>query len=177
MKQNLANRLAAGGFWAMQIAQLSVEVAHELSEHGHTIPIGSGSDTEVFITCGVGAFNQVVNVYMPDNLKINAQIKFMACFDKYGMSISQDEWRLLMESSEYRRIAVWHSNSGDAHVSTIWTGMDIHECKPPHIFETVVVHIDGHRKPHITKKISSHTIAEADQLHQYIVEQVKAGKL
>lgn len=180
MKQNLANRLAAGGFWALQIGWLSVEVADHLKSEGTTVPIGSGSPTEVLTVCTLGAFEHFVNVHM-DDMRMNVKVKFEEpspkLYDKYCQEITREQWAKLHQHPTYDRIALWHSDSEHRHVSTIWTGLDENHCEPPHIFETMVVHVHGQNQGHIARVFKTRNLAEARAAHHEAVALVKAGRL
>lgn len=75
MQQNLANRLAAGGVWALKIAEVSIELQSRLLGDGRILP-GNPSPYEVYMTCGVGSFEHVVNTYLPDGYVLRMNLSF-----------------------------------------------------------------------------------------------------
>jgi hypothetical protein len=180
MKDNLANRLAAGGFWAIRIASMSVEVAGFLREQGATVPIGSGSDAEVFVMCGMEAFKYFCNANMDvGRIGFQAQMSQVdnpQMYDKNCRPISREHWVQLQQDANYKRVGMWRNDTGDIHVSTVWTGIDPNGCAVAHIFETLVVRMsmDG---PRITNVFRTRDLPEALTAHTRVVTLIKDGQL
>lgn len=176
MKQNFANRLAGGGFWALTVAQLSVGVAGTLREQGIQPPIGSGSDSEVFVVCGLGAFNHVVNDFMPEGYKVQVTatpVRQPCMRDRAGRLITPAHWRLLQAHDSYGRIGLWENAAGDRHVSTIWTGLDMGDGR---IFETILVGPSSKAEHDILRCLRTRSETEARGAHVLMVNAVKQGE-
>jgi len=167
MKQNFSNRLAAGGYWALVIAEMSRQAGDMLRERGLTVPIADGEPYQVYITCGVGAFNHVVNQYMPRGMKLNAVLEFTKLYDRKGQQITMERWQELQNDRAYSRVAMW--SNGSRSVATLWTGGC--DCPKHHLFDTVVL---GGDHPHV---IRSSTELEALDVHHALVAAVMSGRL
>jgi hypothetical protein len=177
MKQNLANRLAAGGFWAIQVAMHGVEVSRYMHERGLKVPIGDGSEIAVLSHVGVEMFQFFCNAHM-DNIQMRVEMQRVPqAYDKYGRPITAEQWQALMNDHAYKRIGLWANADSSTHVSTIWTGVDTNGCARPHIFETMVVKQNEHGVPHISYKARASTIPEAIEVHKHVVRLVEAGQL
>jgi hypothetical protein len=175
MKQNLANRLAGGGFWAIRMGLLSVEVSQRMAEDGIAVPIGNGSAPEVFVTCAVDAFQYFCNANMDGvgRMAVNVQAVTQAAtqrYDKYCRPISLEQWSVLVDDLEYRRVGMWSSDGW--YVSTIWTGVDPNGCEQPHIFESMVVAMTS-EGPRIRHVFRYHNIGEATMGHAQIVHMIR----
>ena len=146
MKQNLANRLAGGGFWAIQTALMCVEGVHEMRERGIPGPAVNLSDTQIFVSAALNAFNLFVNVNM-DNVRMNVDVQVrpdVQFRNKYSQPITEEVWQGLQRDPDYKWIAKWQN--GLENVYTVWTGVDGNGCQPPHIFATAVIRfIDGQK--------------------------------
>lgn len=177
MKQNLANRLAAGGFWAIQMGVLSVEITRRMREDGLAPPVGSGSDTEVFVACSVDAFQMFCNINMDTGrMAVNFEQVVAAArgpqmYDKACRPITLEQWSALQEDINYKRVALWEHNGW--HVSTVWTGVDANGCADPHIFESLVVSVDAQHGPRIRHIFRYHNIHEAALGHNQIVNMIR----
>lgn len=177
MRQNLANRLAGGGFWAVQVGLLCVEGVHRMREEGIPSPAVNLSDTQVFIHAAINAFNAFVNINL-DGVAMNVNVRVgpdPQFADKYGAPITETQWLELQRDRAYKQIAMWRNESRVA-VFTVWTGMDANGCTPPHIFATVVGRFtdEGMEFSHTFK---STCLADAREAHRQAVELVKAGRL
>jgi hypothetical protein len=176
MKQNLANRLAGGGFWALCTAFMCVEGVQHMREHGVPNPVVNLSDTQILATAAVNAFNVFCNVNM-DGVQMNVQVEVQPdpqFADKYGTPITEAQWQELQRDHAYKQVALWRN--GLESVFTMWTGLDINGCKPPHIFATVVVRfVDA--VPQIQHRFQSTCLADAREAHRQVIELVRVGRL
>jgi hypothetical protein len=176
MKQNLANRLAGGGFWAIQTALLCVKGVQNMRELGVPSPAVNLSDTQIFVSAAVNAFNVFVNVNMDDgamniNLQVGPDPKFA---DKYGAPITHEQWLELQQSASYKQIDIWRN--GIESVYTVWTGIDTNGCQPPHIFATAVVRfIDG--DPQVQRTFRTTNLNDAHEAHRQVIELVRQGRV
>lgn len=186
MRQNLANRLGATGFWAIKTAWASVEISRMLRAEGQHIPVGAtGSDVEVFTICGVEMMQHLCNMEM-DGMRMNVSVEPIytpqgrqapRMFDKAGQPISLQQWSIYAEDEHYKRVGLWYSDTHRTHVSTVWTGVDPGTCPQPQIFETMIVGIDQHEQPHIRRIIRTPTLGTAQEVHRQVIELVKAGRM
>lgn len=177
MRQNLANRLAGGGFWAIQTALMCVESVHEMREREIPNPAVNLSDTQILVTAAIQAFNLFLNVNMEDGgmvvqVQVGPDPKFA---DKYGAPITQEQWLELQRDRAYKQIAMWH-NEYRVAVFTMWTGCDTNACTPPHIFATVVGRFTDEGME-FTHTFKTTCLADAREAHRQAVELVKAGRL
>lgn len=182
IRQTFPNRLAAGGYWAICMAEASRRAIEEMAEAGMpAVPIGSGSPPEVFTTCGLGAFEYVVNCYMPAGAHLHVAIQFQQpikhppLFDRQGQPIDLSRWFTLVRNAAYRRVAMWENDSGDRQVSTIWTGFDPYG--KGEIFETIVYSPCEAHRAHLHGHIRASTEAEAMHIHEALVAAVRAGQV
>jgi hypothetical protein len=177
MKQNLSNRLAGGGFWAVHTALLCVDCVQHMREEGSPNPAVNLTDTQVFVTAAVTAFNLFINANMDDNMRFSTSVqvgpdpKFA---DKYGAPITYEQWMELQRNGSYKQVDLWRN--GFEAVYTVWTGLDNSGCVPPHIFATAVVRfIDGH--PEVQNTFRTTNLAEAHKAHAQVIQLVRAGEL
>lgn len=179
MKDNLANRLAAGGFWSLCVAQLSADITKRLNDEGVEVPIGSGCPEELFVICGIGAFQFICNQNLEhgDKMMVNmrpAEPGRAKLYDKSGRRITLEQWAFLQEDEEYKRINLW--TDGRMYVSTIWTGVDPQGASPPRIFETMV--IDSEQFPPSIKYMSRTPTEEtARTAHRVVVLAIQEGRI
>lgn len=179
MKQNLANRLAGGGVWAIQTAMMCIDSVRHMREEGVPNPVVNLSDRQVLISAAINAFNLFVNVNM-DGYAMQAQVKVAPdavepkFADKYGQPITQQQWMELQGSAPYKQVDVWRN--GLEFVYTVWTGLDGNGCDPPHIFATAVVRIiNGEAQVQHTFKTTC--LADAHKAHRQAVHYVRVGRL
>lgn len=178
MRQNLANRLAGGGFWALRTAWMCVEGVQHMREQDIP-PAVNFTDRQVFITAAINAFNVFLNINM-DGVILQTPVAVepeeveVKYADKYGKPITQDEWLQLLRGNFYKQVDLWRN--GLESVYTVWTGVDTNGCTPPHIFATAVVRtIDG--EPQVQKAFRSTCLADARRAHRGAIELVKQGKI
>ena len=180
MRQSFANRLAAGGFWAISVASLSCEIAARMREHGVQVPVGNGSDAEVFTICGLGAFEHIVNAYLPEGARLHVEVRPIGdgpkFYDRHHRRITLQQWTVLQEDLNYKRVALWENDSGDRHVSTVWTGIDPSQGHAQ-IFETIVVGASQDREHDILHTVRCITEEEALQVHHALVAACQRGEL
>jgi len=60
-------------------------------------------------------------------------------YDKEGKKITSEEWSILLNDDDYKRLFYTSTPAGD--VSTVWVGLGYGE--EPEIFETAVMPVDG----------------------------------
>lgn len=178
MKQNLANRLAAGGIWSLRVAEIAAEITLRLAAEGVQVPYGNGSPADVYVICGVGAFEIVCNWNLDggDKMAVNVRLGHgePRLYDKAGQRISIQQWAELQEDVAYKRLALW--TDGRVYVSTVWTGVDPNDEEPPHLFETMVV--DSAPMPPIIRYMHrAYNPRDAMAAHRVLVLAVQEGRL
>lgn len=176
MRKSIANTLAAGGVWTLHMAAQAAEKTRQLGELGHVVPVGDGSPQQVFVICGLDVFQWVCNIFMEGvtTMQVDARpIRMPTFYDRDGEELTLEQWQQLSEDEDYKRVDLWHNEY--SCVSTVWTGIDPQQ--HGRIFETVIVHTDSNRQPHITFCHRSPTVELARLVHRQIVFLVSSGRL
>jgi hypothetical protein len=177
MTLSFANRLAGGGYWAICIADLARQMTGHLNEQGLKPPVGDGSPAQVFVHCGVSAFELICNLHMKEaggamHVTIEA-VKPPPTYNRQGERIPLELWQKLHDDDMYKRVAKWENDcGGNVHVSTIWTGLD--PSGRGEIFETATIGLcEGHY--HVGHIVRTSTEAEAVATHNAVVAAVRGG--
>src|SRR5690242_17193230 len=114
MRQNLANRLAGGGVWALLLGQTAVESVRFMRDNNVPNLAVTLTDRQVLGYATAYAFNLFLNVNM-DSAALQVQTEWAAdepastYADKYGWPITHEEWIKLHHNDAYRQIDLWRN--------------------------------------------------------------------
>lgn len=179
MTTSFANRLAAGGVWALKFAQRMVEVSEAMRERGFgPIPFGDGSSKYVLNYSGRDAFNWICQGYLPagHHAHVDMELTNTKYVARNGSQISEELWLQHLKDEEYRRVAYSCNPVRKVEVITIWTGLCIND--NPNVYRTLIFKpCENCEKIHPSGIAFADSDERAKQVHQHVVNMIHVGKL
>lgn len=177
MSTSFANRLAAGGIWAIFFADRMRLFSEHLRENGiGPLPIKDGSPYAVFNYAGRDAFNWIAQGYIPKGHRAHVDMELIQpkFYCRNGTQISQELWQQHLSDENYRVVAHSCNPVRKVSVVTFWIGVDI--AGTQQVFRTLVFQSRGAHNG-ATHYVAASTEQEARQVHQALVNAIQSGKL